>query len=83
MEANKQSIDDTYVQHLLIKGLVKSTVNTYLKEAKQFLEYVDDIKSIDTRIVMEYLSKYNELASASKNLHYGSLRAFIKLMWLH
>jgi len=78
MDAKKQNIYDRYTLHLQIKGLVKSTVKSYLNEAKQFLEYVDDIKSIDHEIVMKYLSRYNKQAPATKNLRYSSLRVFIK-----
>jgi len=78
MEAKKQSIYDTYAQHLLIRGLVKSTVDLYLKEAKQFLEFVDSVESINRDTVLAYLSKYDDMSASTKNLRYGSLRAFIK-----
>jgi len=78
MEAEKQKIYDTYVQHLLIRGLSKTTVDLYLNEAKQYLEFIDTIESINQQTATEYLSKYYELSANTKNAHYSFLRAFIK-----
>jgi len=78
MDAKKQSVYDTYLQHLAIKGLVKTTTDLYAKEAKAFIEFVDDLETINASIVFEYLKRYTGLSGSSKNSHYSSLRTFLK-----
>jgi integrase/recombinase XerD len=80
MEAKKQAIYDSYLQHTHIRGLSKTTVELYLKEAKLFIEYVDDLKLVDISIVMNYLKRYSHLSSSTKNQHSSSLRAFLKYL---
>lgn len=80
MEAKKQDIYDSYLQYTHIRGLSKTTVELYLKEAKSFIEYVDDLESINISIVMNYLKRYSHLSSSTKNQHSSSLRAFFKYL---
>jgi site-specific recombinase XerD len=78
MDAKNRIIYNNYLEHLLIKGLAKTTTDLYDKEAKLFLESIDDLKTLSTAKVMDYLSKYSILSPSSKNQHYSSLRAFLK-----
>jgi len=78
MDAKKQKVYNIYLQHLSIKGLVKNTVELYAKEAKAFIEFVDDLESINISIVDDYLKQYSHLAYSSRNSHSSSLRAFIR-----
>ncbi|WP_372998990.1 tyrosine-type recombinase/integrase [Sulfurimonas sp.] len=78
MEAQKQVIYDNYLQHTHIKGLAKLTIDLYTQEAKSFIEFVDDLESIGTPTVMEYLKKYSHMSSSTKNQHCSSLRAFMR-----
>lgn len=78
MDAKKQKVYDTYLLHLSIKGLAKFTTDLYLKEAKSFIEYIDDLESINLSIVFNYLKRYSHLSSSSRNSCSSSLRAFIR-----
>jgi integrase/recombinase XerD len=78
MEAKKQAIYDSYLQHTHIKGLAKTTVDLYMQEAKSFIEFVDDLESITISIVIDYMKRYSNMSSSSKNKHGSSLRAFMK-----
>jgi len=78
MDAKKQSVYNTYLQHLSIKGLTKTTTDLYAKEAKAFIEFVDDLEAISVSNVNAYLIRYAELSGNTKNSHYSCLRAFIK-----
>ena len=75
MDAKHASIYKRYSDHLLIKGFAKSTVVVYSKEAKELLEYVDDIEHITTQIAIKYMGKYSHLSKASRNFHVVAIKA--------
>ncbi|TKI70899.1 hypothetical protein FCU45_00470 [Sulfurimonas crateris] len=78
MDAAKEKVYNGYLEHLLIKGLAKSTVELYAKEAKSFIEFVDDLESINNSIVYNYLQKYSHLGNDGKNKHGSALRVFLR-----
>lgn len=78
MDAVKERVYNGYLEHLLIKGLAKSTVELYAKEAKSFLEFVYDVELIDNSIVFSYLKKYSYLGNDGKNKHNSALRVFLR-----
>lgn len=80
MNAKKKGIYKGYLDHLLIKGLAKTTVEVYSKEAKEFLEYVDDVEHITRAIVLEYIAKYFHLSYASRNFHSVAVKSFTRYL---
>ncbi len=75
MDAPKQKIYKEYTQHLYIRALANTTVNTYSVEAKKFLAFIGKLEDVENANVMEYMKQYASMSASSKNLYASALRS--------
>lgn len=80
MNAKSKKVYDDYAQYIQIRGFAKNTVKLYLKEAKDFTEYIYDVEYINIQIVLAYLSRYKKQSKATKNFHAVCMQSFIRYL---
>ncbi len=77
MNAKSEEVYKSYSQYVYIRGFAENTVTVYLKEAKEYLEYVYDIEYTTAEITKEYLKRYSNCSKATRNLHTVCLQVFV------
>lgn len=77
MNAKSKEAYDSYVEYLSIKGFKKETVKLYLKEAREYIEYVYNLEYTSTELAYIYLAKYREYSKATRNFHTVCLQSFL------